>query len=1392
MQKMKKHPHIKVEALDFSAHLYEESILRPPDYNIVSSTSEYTTYVIYCEDTSFNPVYFNLYTGSDNSCVDDLGYDELPCVFEVTPFVTTHTKEVTTTVDITEREWNYTFNGERIAVMTYYAPSVADNRTNVLRSHKIYTTSIHPSNLKRNSETVLSADAKSIAKYRTQLNTGGAWAEVDCFYDAFGNVTRVTYPENATGQRASNTYTYDNTQHQFVEGISNQLGETVCNSYDYATGLLLRQVGINGHAMQYTYDSFDRLIDVWAPRELTTAGSAPTVSYEYFVNAAVPVAVTYHNTSSNASVVYSSNQAGCSIEEIASRPSLSTTTNHVRTATFVDGTGRAVQIKSENSDFNPVSKINETNILVSPIEEINAFGQPVQVWAGFKDNNTAFTTLSLSPCDLTNGECLVSRGATYDYMHRPTSIEFWQGDKSNSLGYWTTSNTHYGWNYAPSLLGQHYGEKVIISGQNGAPDMQTGKFLDARGQTIAQVKFGAIDEVTTFTYTQLGELSTVRDPLNQITSYTYDMSGRTLSENHPDRGLVTNTYDNASNLISMNRASVGAITFQYHYNRLVSRTMPGSSGNDLYDVVYTYGTPGDGKNGAGRIVTIDQGQGFKVDNFTYDELGQRSSEFSTVQVPQVGTRAYGTDFVYSSFGRILQATYPDGDIVDYTYTNKGELYSIESTAPGDPSIYIVQETQYNGFGQIGKLKYGNGTETTYNYASSAFTGLSLDYLNKSTLYASSVDGKATQGGSMTTLVARDYQYSNLGMVTSLSKGVHASLAAGVTALDYSFSYDDKGRLSGSTLATGGSNIYEMTMGYNAAGGITSKASHRPGGHPLVDPNLDYELSYTYHPSKPHQLLSVTDAGPQGGLTRFTYDGVGNLINMTGPSGTEELIWNELQQLSGVKNGSGIHHYVYDHSGERIMKSSINRSSVQVNDQTIDDIQYLEPYTLYVNPYFVVTSFQNGDRASKHYYMNTQRVATDISINYQGPPPPAAPGAQGTHNGTQAAPIGLSKSLEQDINQVLNQFGAGEISGALSEDGIAIETYYPKAATESESTNRILYWYHPDYLGSVDLVTDRNGVAYEFFLYTPWGEDMYHYNAGQSSFTSPYRFNGKEKDPETGYHYYGARYYQSKFSVWMSVDPLAHEREWLSPYNFVQNNPINRVDPTGALDDWVQDADGNIYWDDNATSQATTKEGETYLGEDLTFTFNSYINSSFDGPTPPWPVEGDKLTSTITLDATKNADGSLQSVNVTSDYFVHETGGISMFKGRNYFPGLGDDQNKAINLTGVRSFNATFEQHASVPGFEAAGLNLLGFDVVNVAQRMSLSLSGNQLSISAATDVFPSATLSVNGLQLFQYNQPSFRATHGRDRSFIDNGRGGVDVITTPRRPAPSFYPRYQK
>src|SRR5690554_2599994 len=62
------------------------------------------------------------------------------------------------------------------------------------------------------------------------------------------------------------------------------------------------------------------------------------------------------------------------------------------------------------------------------------------------------------------------------------------------------------------------------------------------------------------------------------------------------------------------------------------------------------------------------------------------------------------------------------------------------------------------------------------------------------------------------------------------------------------------------------------------------------------------------------------------------------------------------------------------------------------------------------------------------------------------------------------------------------------------------------------------------------------------------------------YDNAYKFNGKELDDATGMYYYGARYYDPRISIFVSVDPLAEQT--MEPYIYVSNNPINMIDPDG--------------------------------------------------------------------------------------------------------------------------------------------------------------------------------------------------------------------------------------
>ncbi len=107
------------------------------------------------------------------------------------------------------------------------------------------------------------------------------------------------------------------------------------------------------------------------------------------------------------------------------------------------------------------------------------------------------------------------------------------------------------------------------------------------------------------------------------------------------------------------------------------------------------------------------------------------------------------------------------------------------------------------------------------------------------------------------------------------------------------------------------------------------------------------------------------------------------------------------------------------------------------------------------------------------------------------------------------------------------------------------------------------------------------------LYYPFGMALEGLGAWSAQPWQQYRYNGKERDTLTGWYDYGARWGLLDIGRWNAVDPLGDRRNWVSPYNYVQNNPISMVDPTGMLDEppingleFFTDNTGVYYWNKN--------------------------------------------------------------------------------------------------------------------------------------------------------------------------------------------------------------------
>ena len=105
----------------------------------------------------------------------------------------------------------------------------------------------------------------------------------------------------------------------------------------------------------------------------------------------------------------------------------------------------------------------------------------------------------------------------------------------------------------------------------------------------------------------------------------------------------------------------------------------------------------------------------------------------------------------------------------------------------------------------------------------------------------------------------------------------------------------------------------------------------------------------------------------------------------------------------------------------------------------------------------------------------------------------------------------------------------------------------------------------DWLGTPRMTLDASGAVAQAGDYYPYGRTI-----DQRSYTAVaeadrHRFTGHEHDAESGYDYHGARYFQPEVGRYLGVDVMANSRSAMSTYIYVQANPVNRIDPNGALD-----------------------------------------------------------------------------------------------------------------------------------------------------------------------------------------------------------------------------------
>ncbi|MGC2327827.1 MAG: RHS repeat-associated core domain-containing protein [Candidatus Sulfotelmatobacter sp.] len=152
---------------------------------------------------------------------------------------------------------------------------------------------------------------------------------------------------------------------------------------------------------------------------------------------------------------------------------------------------------------------------------------------------------------------------------------------------------------------------------------------------------------------------------------------------------------------------------------------------------------------------------------------------------------------------------------------------------------------------------------------------------------------------------------------------------------------------------------------------------------------------------------------------------------------------------------------------------------------------------------------------------------------------------------KAGPLGTTNYLYDGPNSVEEVDSSGNIL-ARYVDSSEVDDQL------SELRSSTISYYEQDGIGSVSSLTNSASAIASTYSYDAFGN----LTASTGTLTNPFRYTGREFDPETGFYFYRARYYDSTVGRFLGEDPLGFPGSGSNFYAYVKNDPATLSDPFG--------------------------------------------------------------------------------------------------------------------------------------------------------------------------------------------------------------------------------------